>query len=71
MTPFLYSPEEVNNSLYMGMKGSDYGEYRVVVQLYAYDPCLSKIGATQPNEIIYYGTIRNGRNAIITVMKNE
>ena len=28
-------------------------------------------GATQPNEIIYHGTIRNGRNADLIVEKNE
>ena len=67
LTPYLYSPDEVNNS-----KSSDYGEYRITVQLYASnDPCLSKLGATQWNEIIYYGTIRDGRNASLTVMKNE
>ena len=72
LTPYLYSSDEVNNSLFMGMKSSDYGEYRITVQLYSSnDPCLSKVGATQWNEIIYYGTIRNGRNATITVMKNE
>ncbi len=72
LTPYLYSSDEVNNSLYMGRKSSDYGEYRITVQFFSLnDPCLSKVGATQWNEIIYYGTIRNGRNAILTVMKNE
>ena len=32
---------------------------------------LAVIVATQPNEIIYHGTIRNGRNATIIVEKND
>ena len=72
LTPNLYSPDEVNNSLYMGRKSSDYGEYRITVQLYpGAEYNLRYINPTQPNEIVYHGTIRNGRNAILTVMKNK
>ena len=72
LTPYLYSADEVNNALFMGTKSDDYGEYRIAVQIYpGSEYCLSTVGATQPNEVIFYGTIRNGRNATITVMKNE
>ena len=72
LTPYLYSPEEVNNALFMGMKDSSYGEYRVEVRFTSpFDPCIDYFGGTQPNEIIYHGTIRNLRNATITVVKNN
>jgi len=72
LTPYLYSPDEVNNALFMGMKSEDYGEYRITVQLYpGSEYNINYINPTQPNEIIYYGTIRNGRNATLTVVKNE
>ena len=72
LTPYLYSSDEVNNSLYMGRKSSDYGDYRITVQLYpGAEYNLRYINPTQPNEIVYHGTIRNGRNAILTVMKNK
>ena len=72
LTPYLYAPDEVNNALFMGSKSDDYGEYRIAVTIYpGAEYNLSYINPTQPNEIIYYGTIRNGRNANLTVMKNE
>ena len=72
LTLYSYTPEEVNNALFMGMKDDSYGEYKIAVQFNsAFDPCLNKFGVTQPNEIVYHGTIRNGRNATIVVMKNE
>ena len=72
LTPYLYTPDEVNNALFMGSKSDDYGEYRIAVTIYpGAEYNLSYINPTQPNEIIYYGTIRNGRNANLTVMKNE
>jgi len=33
LTPNLYSPDEVNNSLYMGRKSSNYDEYRITVHI--------------------------------------
>ena len=72
LTPNLYSPDEVNDALFMGTKDSSYGEYRVEVRFKSsFDPCLDYNGGTQPNEIVYHGTIRNGRNATITVVKNN
>ena len=71
LTPYQYSPDEVSNALFMGRKDYSYGEYRVEVVFWQRDPCLNRIGATQPNEIIYHGTIRQGRNATIIVKKND
>ena len=39
----------------------------------SFDPAdvkLSSIGATQENELIYYGSIRDGRNATLIIKEN-
>ncbi len=64
-------PDEVNNALFMGRKPES-GTH--IVEIYLNDPSdinLTSIGATQPNELIYYGSIRNGRNATLVIKENE
>ena len=44
-----------------------------IVEIYLNDPSdinLTSIGATQPNELIYNGSIRNGRNATLVIKEN-
>ena len=62
--------DEVNNALFMGRKPES-GTH--IVEIYLNDPTdinLSSIGATQPNELIYNGSIRNGRNATLVIKEN-
>lgn len=66
------SPQDANNVLFMGTKGDDCATYRVEITLIdPNDYRLSFEGATQPNELIYYGSIRNGKNAIIVIKEND
>ena len=54
----------------MGSKPES-GSY--VVEIYLNDPTdinLTSMGTTQPNELIYNGSIRNGRNATLVIKEN-
>ncbi len=63
---------DANNALFMGTKGDGCGAYRVEIILAdSNDINLSTNGVTQPNELIYYGTLRNGRNAYFTIKEND
>ena len=66
------SPQDANNALFMGMKGNDCASYRVEINLIDQnDINLTTKGATQPNELIYLGTLKNGKNAILVVKEND
>ena len=72
MTTDEISPQDANNALFMGTRDDGCATYRVEITLT--DPCdpnLSGVGATQPNELIYRGTIRDGRNATLNVKEND
>ena len=63
--------DDVNNALFMGQKP---GGGSHVVEIDLADPNDYKLttrGTTQPNELIYEGAIRNGKNANITVGRNK
>ncbi len=56
----------------MGMKDSDAGRYRVDIELYDQnDFRLTVDGATQPNELIYRGALRDGKNATFRIKENN
>jgi hypothetical protein len=64
------SPTDTNNALFMGQKPGT-GTFVVEVELLNWnDHNLTGLGTTQPNELIYRGTLRHGRNAILTVREN-
>lgn len=66
------SPQNANNALFMGTRNDDCATHRVDITLMdPNDNNLTANGATQPNEIIYNGTLRNGRNAILDVKEND
>ena len=66
------SPQDANNALFMGMKGNDCASYRVeIILIDQNDINLTTKGATQPNELIYLGTLKNGKNAILVVKEND
>jgi len=66
------SPGDANNALFMGTKGDDCATHRVEITLLdPNDSNLTSQGATQPNELIYLGTIRDGRNASLIVKEND
>ena len=66
------SPQNANNALFMGRKDNNCATHRIDITLIdPYDNNLTSVGATQPNELIYNGTLRNGRNAILTVKEND
>lgn len=57
-------PQDANNALFMGVKGDDCATHRVEINLIdPNDVNLTTNGVTQPNELIYLGTLRNGKNA--------
>ena len=61
---------DVNNALFMGTKPNS-GTH--VVEIYLMDPNdfrLVTTGTTQPNELIYRGALRNGKNAMLVVKEN-
>ena len=65
------SADDVNNALFMGQKPNA-GEYVVEINLFdKNDFKLSGNGTTQPNELIYNGAIRDGRNADIIIKEND
>ena len=56
----------------MGVKGDDCATHRVEINLI--DPNyvnLTTIGVTQPNKLIYLGTLRNGKNANFIIKEND
>ena len=64
------NPEETVNGLFMGQKTNS-GDY--VVEIFLKDKNdfrLTTQGVTQPNELIYNGALRNGKNAILIVKEN-
>ncbi|MFY0519801.1 RHS repeat domain-containing protein [Lysinibacillus sp. UGB7] len=62
--------KDVNNALLMGQK-PDVGTHVVKIDLLDQnDFKLTTEGCTQPNELIYKGAIRDGRNANLTVGEN-
>ena len=66
------SPQDANNALFIGTRNANSATHRVEITLKdPYDSSLSIEGATQQNELIYRGTIRNGRNATIIVKEND
>ena len=74
LTDNQYSPDEVNNALFMGTKPNGYGDYVVVIFIEVDNPNLvwGFPNATQPNEIVHLGSIRNGRNNVnFYVMENN
>ena len=65
------SAGDVNNELLMGQKPK-VGTYVVEITLKDQsDFKLTTDGATQPNELIYLGAIRHGRNATLNVKEND
>ena len=66
------SPQDANNALFMGMKDNNCAKYRVEITLIDQDVFrLSVDGATQPNELIYYGAMRDGRNVYFVIKEND
>jgi len=66
------SPQDANNALFMGAKGNDCATYRVEINLTnPNDVNLTTNGVTQPNELIYLGSLRNGKNVNFIVMENN
>ena len=66
------SPQDANNALFMGTRGDDGATHRVEITLTnPNDTNLTTVGTTQPNELIYSGTLRDGRNATIIVKEND
>lgn len=66
------APQDANNMLFMGTKGDDAGIFRIEIELF--DPNDYKLtidGATQPNELIYKGAIRDGKNAKFKIKEND
>ncbi|MBQ4524441.1 MAG: hypothetical protein IJA10_16095, partial [Lachnospiraceae bacterium] len=65
-------PQDANNALFMGTKGDDCATHRVEITLVdPNDINLTTKGVTQPNELIYFGIIRNGKNANFIVKEND
>ena len=61
---------DVNNAFFMGLKP---GSGTHVVEIYLFDPYDFRLvvnGVTQPNELIYMGALRNGKNAVLIVKEN-
>lgn len=66
------SHKDANSALFMSMKDDDCATYRVeIILIDPNDNNLTSDNATQSNELIYKGSIRNGRNAILTVKEND
>lgn len=66
------SPQDANNALFMGVKGNDCATHRVEINLIdPNDVNLTTNGVTQPNELIYFGTLRNGKNANFIAKEND
>lgn len=63
------SAEEASNALFMGQGGSK-GTHRAEVTLKDTSG-LTAEGATQPNELIHRGAVRDPRNATIKVKEND
>ncbi|MDG4558492.1 MAG: RHS repeat-associated core domain-containing protein [Candidatus Contendobacter sp.] len=63
------SPSNASDELFMG-RGGTKGTHRVEIELED-GAGLTTEGATQPNELIHRGSIRDGRNATIRVKEND
>ena len=63
------SPGDASDALFMGQGGTK-GTHRAEVRLKD-DSMLTGEGATQPNELIHQGSVRDPRNAEITVVEND
>lgn len=56
----------------MGVKGDDCATHRVEINLIdPNDVNLTTNGVTQPNKLIYLGTLRNGKNANFIIKEND
>ena len=65
-------PQDANNALFMGVKGDDCATHRVEINLIdPNDVNLTTNGVTQPNKLIYLGTLRNGKNANFIIKEND
>ncbi|NQX64613.1 hypothetical protein HQN90_00590 [Paenibacillus alba] len=70
LTDQAVSPDDANNVLFTGQRPGFIATHRVEVEIYNdyYDSLDTE---TQDNELIFRGSIRNGKNANITVKENN